>query len=333
MKKILLSILFLFSCAVNPVSLETELMFFGEEKEVKLGKNADISVLKEFGLYDKPSLQSYVNQIGQKLSALSSRCYLKFHFKVVDSPILNAFALPGGYIYVSRGLLAEMNNEAQLAGVLAHEIGHVVCRHNINQISQALSYKIITFAALAASPETREMAAVTTSLFDSIIKGYSREKEFQSDTVAVDLIEKAGYDPLEFANFFKNLAKKSQSPVGYAIYSSTHPDIFERIKIVIIKSKLLFSMEKALSDLDKSDKGLHRFVGREEYLKHLDGLAYGEKGEHKKIIIYKTKPEDNFNLIAEKILGYPIKAKEIAEFNEMDINADLKEGTYLKLIF
>jgi predicted Zn-dependent protease len=92
-------------------------------------------------------------------------------------------------------------------------------------------------------------------------------------------------------------------------------------------------MEKALSDLDKSDKGLHSFVGREEYLKHLDGLAYGEKGEHKKIIIYKTKPEDNFNLIAEKILGYPIKAKEIAEFNEMDINADLKEGTYLKLIF
>ncbi|MDY6861855.1 MAG: M48 family metallopeptidase [Thermodesulfobacteriota bacterium] len=306
-------------------------MLFGEEKEVSLGKKADISVIKEFGFYDNPSLQSYINQIGQRLANLSSRSYLKFHFKLIDSPILNAFALPGGYIYISRGLIAEMNSEAQLAGVLAHEIGHVVCRHNINQLSQALSYQIITLAALAATPETREMAAVTTSLFDSILKGYSREKEFQADSIAVDLMQKAGYDVLEFANFFRNLARKSQTPIGYAIYNATHPDIFERIRRVIVKEKLSYSMEKALADSDMAEVKSPRFVGRKKYLKRLDGLVYGEKGRYSKLIIYKTEPGDTFYGIAEKILGDPRKALEIAEFNEIDINTVLPAGIYVKV--
>ena len=128
----ILALLFLSACTVNPVTLKREFNVVSEEREIRLGRNAAPAVAQQFGgVYDDYELQKYIDEVGQRLVEVCDRNYLQYQFHVIDSPILNAFALPGGFIFITRGLLAELENEAQLAGVLAHEIGHVVARHSL----------------------------------------------------------------------------------------------------------------------------------------------------------------------------------------------------------
>jgi predicted Zn-dependent protease len=121
-------------CAVNPVSGRSELMLLSEQDEIRLGRETGQSVTREYGAYADAPLQSYVDGVGQPLARSSHRPALPWQFKVMDSPVVNAFAAPGGYIFVTRGLLAAVNDEASLAGVLAHEIGHVTARHSAPQL-------------------------------------------------------------------------------------------------------------------------------------------------------------------------------------------------------
>jgi len=139
---ILVSFLYLAACAVNPVTLEKQLMIISENKEISIGKRSDHVILQQFGYYDDPTLQNYVKRVGQKLVRACRRRDIEYHFKVLDSDDINAFALPGGYIYVTRGILAMINSEAELAGILGHEIGHVVGRDSANRISQQSLYQI-----------------------------------------------------------------------------------------------------------------------------------------------------------------------------------------------
>ena len=190
-------ILIVSSCTVNPVTLKREFNVISEEREVRLGRNASAAVPRAFGgLYDDAALQQYINDVGQKLVKVSDRDYLQFSFQVVDSPILNAFALPGGFIYITRGLLAELENEAQLAAILGHEIGHVCARHSAVQLSEALGYQIVTLAALAAGPNAGEMVTVAATLSQTMMSGYSRQREFQADSMGLSYMYRAGYEPL-----------------------------------------------------------------------------------------------------------------------------------------
>ncbi|RLB88436.1 MAG: peptidase M48 Ste24p, partial [Deltaproteobacteria bacterium] len=121
--------LFSFSCATNPVSGKRELMLLGEAQEIRLGKKTDAQIVKTYGVYDDPKLTAYIQDLGQRMGRLSHRPNLRFEFKILDSPVVNAFAVPGGYVYLTRGVLSYLNSEAELACVIGHEIGHVAARH------------------------------------------------------------------------------------------------------------------------------------------------------------------------------------------------------------
>ncbi|HBL27640.1 MAG TPA: peptidase M48, partial [Acidobacteria bacterium] len=126
------------SCSVNPATGQQQLAFYNEEEEIQLGRESDEEIVASVGLYDDPELQAYVEGLGKKLAAESERPNLPWSFKVLDDPAVNAFALPGGYIYVTRGLLTHMGSEAELSGVIGHEIGHVTARHGVNQASKQM---------------------------------------------------------------------------------------------------------------------------------------------------------------------------------------------------
>jgi len=124
------------SCAVNPVTGKRELMLVSEEQEISLGQSSDPQIVQMYGVYDDPKIQEFIANLGQQMAKVSHRPNLAYEFKVMDSPVINAFAVPGGYVYFTRGILAYLNNEAEFAGVLGHEIGHITARHSAQQMSK-----------------------------------------------------------------------------------------------------------------------------------------------------------------------------------------------------
>src|SRR4026209_2117990 len=133
----LVALLGALACATNPATGKRQFNLMSEAQEISAGQEADAQVKKEMGIYNDPNLQEYVSSIGLKLAQLSERPNLPWHYSVVDVPAINAFALPGGYIYITRGILPFLNDEAELAGVLGHEIGHVTARHSAQQYTKA----------------------------------------------------------------------------------------------------------------------------------------------------------------------------------------------------
>ena len=133
----LLALTLLTACALNPATGKRQLSLIGEAQEVEMGRETDPTIRRTFGTYDDGELQAYVERVGQRLAAVSERPELDWHFQLLDDTTVNAFAVPGGYVYVTRGILAQLDSEAELAGVLGHEIGHVTARHSVNQLSKA----------------------------------------------------------------------------------------------------------------------------------------------------------------------------------------------------
>ncbi len=337
---ILIFILCLVGCAVHPVTLKKELMIISEEKELDIGRKSDPYILHQMGYYDDPALQDYVNQIGQKLVKVCRRRDIEYHFKVLDTNDINAFAVPGGYIYVTRGILAVMNSEAELAGVLGHEIGHVVGRDSANQISQQTLFQVAALAGMAA-PGARDLAVAGNMLFNSVMLGYGREKEFLADAQGVEYMGKAGYDPSQMAAFQYTLAKIYQGPGGYAQYLSTHPDIFDRINRTNAQAKVQRAMDDALSRLNKGSDGLKeqniersgKVILSDEYKARLDGLAYGPRDNIRRIQIYTVKEGDTLQSIAANEMGDNSRIKEIAFLNGLEINDQLYADQKLKLVY
>ena len=323
--------------AVNPVTLKQDFMVISEDNELSIGRKVDPEIVKELGYYNDPGLQAYVNEIGQKLVQVCARRNIQYHFKVLDSPIENAFALPGGYIYITRGLLALLDSEAELAGVLGHEIGHVVGRDSANLISEGLALQLLTLGSIAAGPTGREMMQATNMLFNSIMLGYGREKEFLADAQGVDYMFKAGYDPLQMTVFQARLSKKGQTPLGYQQYNMTHPDIFDRMGRTAARAKVTLAMDKAKDDIAEHPEGRSRYqkegIFADEYLTHIDGIAYGPKEQLQHIKIYAAQEGDTVKSVAEKILGDPKRWREIADLNDLKPEDRLYSGEKLKIIF
>ena len=335
----------LFSCTVNPVTYEQEFNIISEEKEIRLGRNASPQVVQSFGgLYDDQELQEYVNRVGQDLVAVSDRSYIEYYFGVIDSPIMNAFALPGGFVFITRGLLADMENEAQLAGVLGHEIGHVCARHSAISISEAVGYQMATLAALAA-PNSGEMLMVASTLSQTMMLGYSREREYQADDMGLTYMYKAGYDPAQMSEFLFLLSRSGHGPSGYGIYSSTHPDIFERVQRTRSKAKLTVALDLTQDKLRENTGGGQASVTREEisgyqgkvlgneYRSHLEGLLYGPRENLRRIHLYKAQSGDTIAVIAEEVVGDRHEAEEIAELNNVRVDDPLEPGTLVKIFY
>ena len=337
-------VLILSACGINPVNRKREFNIISEEREISLGRNASYSINQQFGVYNNTELENYVNEVGQQLVQASDRNSIPYEFRVVDIPILNAFALPGGYIYITRGLLAELENEAQLASVLGHEIGHVCARHSATQLSEQLGYQFLTLAAMA-TPNTREMAMVTAALSQSITLGYSREREFEADAMGLKYMYRTGYDPTQVSIFLSRLSRMAQGPAGYSVYCSTHPDIFDRITATRNEAKQMvgfnITMDKIRGQEGKGQAEVTREeiiahqgkILEDEYKSHLDGLLYGPREAPRRIRIYTVKEGDTIESIAKDVTGNKLQAKEIADLNDLEVNSPLRVSQKLKIIF
>ncbi len=265
--------LVLSACATNPVTGDADFVTISESQEIAQGKQYHQTILAQYGVYDDPALQAYVNDIGQKLAAKSHRSHLKFHFTVLDSPEINAFALPGGYIYITRGIMAYLNSEAEIAGVLGHEIGHVTARHSVRQQSGQFASSLLN-VVVAATTGSQSLGQLSSQLSTGIVRGYGRKHELEADKLGAKYLHKIGYNPesmLEVIGVLKDqeiyereLAKKqNREPNVYHGVYSTHPKNDKRLKTVIRAAKKL-SSKKYLD------------ANAEKYLSLINGMTWGQ---------------------------------------------------------
>ena len=254
------------SCARNPVTGKNELSLVSEAQEIEMGRQASQEVAQSIGFVDDPELQAYVAGIGKRMAAKSERPALPWEFHVVNDASVNAFALPGGFIYVTRGLLAHMNSEAELATVLGHEVGHVTARHSVQQISKAQLATLGLGVGSILSSDVAQFAGLASQGLGVLFLKYGRDAENQSDQLGFKYALGLNYDVREMANVFQTLSRASGSGQGGRLpeWLSTHPNPENRVK----------NTEARLDTLHASLG--NTVVGREEYLQKIDGMTFGE---------------------------------------------------------
>ena len=170
------------ACAINPATGKRQLVLISESREIEIGRENDQAIVAEMGLYDDDAMQVYIQELGHKLASRSERPELDWTFRVVDDAVVNAFALPGGYIYITRGILAHMNSEAELVSVVGHEIGHVTARHSVSQMSKAqLANLGLTAGAILAPEETARFGDLAQTGLGLVFLKYGRDDERQAD--------------------------------------------------------------------------------------------------------------------------------------------------------
>lgn len=256
------------SCATNPATGKRNINFVSEEKEIAMGREADPQIVAQFGLYADPELQRFIKEKGQQMAKISHRSHLNFEFKVVDSPVINAFAVPGGYVYFTRGIMAHFNNEAQFAGVLGHEIGHVTARHTAQQQSKSVLAQVGLIAGMIVSPQFGQFADAASQGLGLLFLKFGRDAERESDELGVEYSTKIGYDATEMADFFLTLQRKQEESGAAALpdFLSTHPNPGDRYTTV----HALAAEWKKKVNLTTAQ------VNRNNYLKMIDGIIYGE---------------------------------------------------------
>ena len=260
---------FLFSsCARNPVTGKRDLMLMSESQEIAMGKQSDPEIKSFFGIYEDDQLQKFIQQKGKAMAAISHRPDLPYEFKIVDSPVVNAFAVPGGYVYFTRGIMAHFNNEAEFAGVLGHEIGHVTARHSAKQYSKAMLAQVGMVAGMVISPEFRQFADLANTGVSLLFLKFGRDAENQSDRLGVEYSTKIGFDAQQMAGFFNTLQRMQQISSGETVptFMSTHPHPQDRFNNV---TKLAEKWQNKLNVEDPE-------VNRDSYLRMIDGIIYGE---------------------------------------------------------
>ncbi|MEM7294949.1 MAG: M48 family metalloprotease, partial [Pseudomonadota bacterium] len=181
-------------CAINPVSGGNDFVLMTEKQEIAAGAAYHQQILHQYKIYDDPELQAYIESVGQELAQNSHRSNLRFHFTVLDSAEVNAFALPGGYIYITRGILAYLNSEAELAGVLGHEIGHVTARHSVLQQSASRVTNLLSGILDVATGQTANNGSFSQFGF-ALTQGYGRDHELEADRLAAEYLARIGYSP------------------------------------------------------------------------------------------------------------------------------------------
>ena len=250
------AIALLAGCSTNAATGRTQFAgLMSPQQETQVGASEHEKIVKQFGLYKNSKLQSYVTEIGKRVSVNTERADVQYKFFVLDSPIVNAFALPGGYVYISRGLMALSNSEAELAGVLAHEIGHVTARHSAERYSHGVvtSLGAAVIAAAVDSTGVSQALGLGSNLYMS---SYSRSQENEADSLGIRYLSKGGYEPKAMSSFLN--AMQNQSAVdskakgeksGGANYFSTHPATADRVaKTRNESAQLVESMLDHMSD-------------------------------------------------------------------------------------
>ncbi|MBU1236295.1 MAG: M48 family metalloprotease [Gammaproteobacteria bacterium] len=273
------------TAVVNPVTGQTERTVMSEQDEIEEGREAHAEIVKEFGVVENPRLQAYVDGVGQKLAKQSHRANLKWTFTVLDTPDVNAFALPGGYVYVTRGIMAYLDSEAELAGVVGHEIGHVTARHGAQRATrqQRAGIGVLAATVLGAVLESqgysgagRFASDVSQSVAAGYIASYSREQELQADELGAEYLARNQYNPQNMVDVIGALkaqeryaadaakAEGKEAPSG-ANWLSSHPSNDQRLA--------------EIRQIAAKYKGDYSEDGRKRYQQAIDGMAFGESAE------------------------------------------------------
>lgn len=251
------------ACSRNPVTGKRQVILMSRDQEIAIGQQSHPAVVSTMGLYEDKKMQDFINEKGKSMAAISHRPDLPYQFYIVDSPVVNAFAVPGGYVYFTRGIMAHFNNEAEFAGVLGHEIGHITAQHSARQQTSQL---FGTLGAIAG-------AILVPQLGESLMQGaqvlglkYSRDHESESDKIGVEYSSKIGYDAVQMAGFFGTI-KRLQDNSGQSVptFLSTHPDPGNRQTRV-----------QELAKEFQTANPKQYAVERERYLRLIDGVIFGE---------------------------------------------------------
>ncbi len=256
-------LLLLSGCAVNPATGGRMFSLVSEGQEIEMGQQAMLQVDQGMGLYDNPALQAYVDSVGQAMAAVSERPDLPWSFKVADDPVINAFALPGGPVYLARGIMAHFNSEAEMASVLGHEIGHITARHSVEQISRAQLMQIGLVASVVLVPELRPFGDALAGGMGMLFMKFGRDDESQSDDLGFRYMTRLGYDPQGAVDMFEILERQRDAAGGGGVpeWQSTHPDPGNRV--------IAAEQRMATSQIEGG------IVRDEEYLQRIDGMMFG----------------------------------------------------------
>lgn len=258
------------ACATNPVTGRREFSLMSESQEIAVGKESDPQIRQEMGLYDDPELQRYVSDLGQRMARISERPGLPWQFAVVDQPAVNAFAVPGGFIYVTRGILPFLDNEAELVGVLGHEIGHVTARHSAQQYTRAVGGTVGLVALGVFVPAARPFGQLSEQALAVLFLRYGRDDELQSDQLGARYASTVGWDPTAVPAFLTTLGRLDEAAGdrrGVPNWLSTHPDPLSRVQEVEPLARRLAA-------------GRSLQVNRDEYTRRVDGVMYGDNPAH-----------------------------------------------------
>jgi len=262
----LTAVVFMSACSRSYVSGQPEFMVVSEADEIAMGKEYGPQVIAQYGLYDDEEMAKYIDGLGQSLAGVSQRTNLDYTFRLLDIPMVNAFALPGGYVYVTRGILAYMNSEDEIAGVIGHEVGHVVGRHSAKQMSRSVvSSGFGVFSAVSRVLPTA--GALLQAPGQIVLLKYSRDQEEESDRLGVEYSTRLGYDAVQMAGFFEMLKKMSEGDEHQMPgFLSTHPDPGDRYeRVTELTREWQQKIDYQPQNLDPDD-----------FLRRIDGIVYGQ---------------------------------------------------------
>lgn len=274
-----------------------------------MGEDYHPELVKEYGEYKNSALRAYVQDIVTRLGDVSHRPNLEYRVTLLDTPEINAFAIPGGRVYVCRGLLAYINSEAELAGVMGHEIGHVTARHSVERMSKSAGLDI----GLAVIFNGNQTAQQAGQLAGSIaFLSYSREDEMESDRLGIDYSRKAGFSPLGVGRTMTMFERLSGGSNSATTILSTHPASETRVKQARIEVRKL-----------EEQGNINRDMGRDQYLEKIKGLNVAAKGKAEQALqIYTAQKGDTWTSLTNKY--FPgAEPQRLAWFNDCELNDSL----------
>ena len=306
------------SCAVNPATGSANLVLMSENREKEIGLEEHEKVLDSMTLFEDEKLLNYVREVGNRVARVSHRPDLEYQFYIIDSPEINAFALPGGYVYINRGLLTYLNSEAELAAVLAHEIGHITARHAVQQQARgalargaAVAGGIVAGIATGSGYAASQISEVASIWAQTGLSGFGRDNELEADSLGAEYLLAAGYDPaavIDVITVLKNQEDFNRLVAGgggtYHGLFATHPRNDKRL-------------QEAVAQVGRLETDEVKMIDEEVFRINLDGLIIGQSNA--------SQMTDTRNRYYQDLLGYTVVFPDDWEIETTTTTATAKE--------